>query len=524
MKTFKKIGVGVLAAVLAFGATGCKKNDNSDTVVITALEQGYGVEWLNNIVDAYKKKTENNVKVVKKIGSAGQAAIETEITSLSNKTDIFITEKENFFTSVRAGAVTVGGVKYDSYYEKLNDVYEAELKGENGATIKSKMAKDYLDYNEVDGNYYSLPWQNGVLGIVLNLDVWNKLGYTASDIPRTTDEMFEICDEIVAKSKSNADLKNIAPFIYSATEEYYSSFLHMWMAQYEGNKTFGYFLNGKDPDGEVSEYVYTFDGQEKTLQIMDRLLDKEKGYQHSNSDELGFTDMQSYFLSDQAAFCVNGSWLDIEMANYKDKAIEFIPTPVISDVTEKFDASSDKSDAKLREIIDFVDAHKNAGDNTGKPSGVTDSDVEIVREARQMKYKRGGCGNVFIPSFSTKIDKAKDFLKFMYSDEGLNIYYDTMNGATLPLSLSTGNYADKSDMSVFRKNIKEVIEEGCFVNVALAGKARIYSVGGVSINFNNGNLGLAPYYLRNKEYTVKQIIDKNQAYVSDNWQKIKNTL
>ena len=150
--------------------------------------------------------------------------------------------------------------------------------------------------------------------------------------------------------------------------------------------------------------------------------------------------------------------------------------------------------------------------------------MEIVREARQMKYKRGACGNVFIPSFSTKIDKAKDFLKFMYSDEGLNIYYDTMNGATLPLSLSTGNYADKSDMSLFRKNIKEVIEEGCFVNVALAGKARIYSVGGVSINFNNGNLGLAPYYLRNKEYTVKQIIDKNQAYVSDNWQKIKNTL
>lgn len=43
MKTFKKIGVGILAAVLAFGATGCKKNDNSDTVVITALEQGYGV-------------------------------------------------------------------------------------------------------------------------------------------------------------------------------------------------------------------------------------------------------------------------------------------------------------------------------------------------------------------------------------------------------------------------------------------------------------------------------------------------
>lgn len=524
MKAFKKICVGVLAALLAFGSTGCKKTDYSDTVVITALEQGYGVKWLNDIVDAYKSKTGNKVKVVKKIGSAGQEAIETEISSLSNKTDIFVTEKRNYFSAARAGAVTVDGVKYDSYYENLNDLYDVELKGENGATIKKKMSQDYLNLNNIDGNYYSLPWQNGVLGIVLNLDVWSKLGYTVSDIPRTTEEMFKICDEIVAKSKSIESLKNIAPFIYSAEAEYYSSFLHMWMAQYEGLESFGYFLNGKDPDGEVSEYVYTFDGQKKALQIIDRLLNKEKGYQHGNSDELSFTDMQGYFLSDQAAFCVNGAWLDIEMENYKDKAIRFIPTPVISDITEKFDSSSDKSDAKLREVIDFVDAHKNAGDNSGKPSGVTDGDVEIVREARQMKYKRGGCGQVFMPSFGTKKDKAKEFLKFMYSDEGLNIYYDSMNGATLPFKLSSGEYANKSDMSVFRKNIKSIIEEGCFVSVNLADKAKIYSVGGVSINFNNGGLGLAPYYLRNKEYTVQQIIDKNQKYVSDNWQKIKNTL
>lgn len=534
MKIFKKIGIGILAACIAIGTTGCGNGGNGGnsggggngggTLVITVSEQGYGVKWLNGIVDAYKKKTGSDVKVVKKIGGAGQTSIETEISSLSNKTDIFITEKEDYFKSVRAGAVTVNGVKYDSYYENLNDVYNAELEGENGATIKSKMDKDYLEYNDVDGNYYSLPWQNGVIGIVLNLDVWNKLGYTASDIPRTTEEMFEICDEIVAKSKTDASLKNVAPFIYSAESEYYSSFLHMWMAQYEGEKSFEYFINGKDPDGEVSEYVYTFDGQKKALQVIDRLLDKTSGYQHGNSDELSFTDMQSYFLSDQAAFCVNGSWLDIEMENYKDKAMEFIPAPVISDITEKFDDSSDKTDAKLREVIDFVDEHKNKGDNTGKPSGVTDGDVEIVREARQMKYKRGNCGQVFVPSFSTKIEQAKKFLKFMYSDEGLNIYYDTMNGATLPLSLSTGSYADKSGMSVFRKNIKAVIEEGCCVNILLAEKARIYSVGGVSVNFNNGSLGLAPYYLRNKEYTVQQIIDKNQAYVSDNWQKIKNTL
>ena len=165
MKIFKKIGMGILAACIAIGATGCGNGGNGGngggggggTLVITVLEQGYGVKWLNGIVDAYKKKTGSDVKVVKKIGGAGQASIETEISSLSNKTDIFITEKEGYFKSVRAGAVTVNGVKYDSYYENLNDVYNAELEGENGATIKSKMFKDYLDYNDVDGNYYSLP-------------------------------------------------------------------------------------------------------------------------------------------------------------------------------------------------------------------------------------------------------------------------------------------------------------------------------------------------------------------------------
>ena len=97
MKIFKKIGIGILAACIAIGATGCgnggRGGNGGGTLVITVLEQGYGVKWLNGIVDAYKKKTGSDVKVVKKIGGAGQASIETEISSLSNKTDIFITEK-----------------------------------------------------------------------------------------------------------------------------------------------------------------------------------------------------------------------------------------------------------------------------------------------------------------------------------------------------------------------------------------------------------------------------------------------
>lgn len=111
MKIFKKIGMGILAACIAIGAAGCGNGGNGGngggggggTLVITVLEQGYGVKWLNGIVDAYKKKTGSDVKVVKKIGGAGQASIETEISSLSNKT-IFLSRKRKVISSRYARA------------------------------------------------------------------------------------------------------------------------------------------------------------------------------------------------------------------------------------------------------------------------------------------------------------------------------------------------------------------------------------------------------------------------------------
>jgi ABC-type glycerol-3-phosphate transport system substrate-binding protein len=229
-------------------------------------------------------------------------------------------------------------------------------------------------------------------------------------------------------------------------------------------------------------------------------------------------------LSNQAVFCVNGGWLDIEMSNYKSKNMEFIKTPVISSLVERL---SFKTDAELRQVIDFVDEHPNEGDNTGRPSFASEADVQIVREARQAAYQGGGGGLTLVPSWSKNIDTAKDFLTYMLSDKGLRIYYEATGGGILPMKTSDGKYPEVK-MSTFRRNQMEIFAEGFLVNLSKAGTNRLYSIAGVSTTYNNGLMGVPGVLLRTNSGTiaerVNEIMSTNQQTVSNKWSSIEPLL
>ena len=299
---------------------------------------------------------------------------------------------------------------------------------------------------EIDGKYYSLPWQGGVIGIVRNNAKWKELGFTDEDEPLTSNQLFEICDEIVAKQSA------VSPFIYCAEDEYYTMFAPLWFAQYDGEAALDLFMSGRDPEGNYSEYLYSYDGQAAALRAMQQLITGE-GYQDTASLSLDFSDMQAYFLNGRAVFCVNGSWLEIEMNNYTGADIGYVRTPVISEIVERATSVKEVASAKgtdpddvLADIIREIDA----GKTKSNYDGILQSDFDIIKEARENSYLAAGANStVIIPAYSSKVKEAKEFLKFMYSDEGLNIYYKTLNGATLPISPSNG-YDSDVELSPFR--------------------------------------------------------------------------
>lgn len=525
MKTLRKLLSTLLAATLAlttlvgFSACGGRGDvSDPDAIQISVAKMGYGTDWLHNIANAYTAKTGNKVQITEEIGQDGNSKIAEQVESCASTIDISVTETA-IAKNIYNGSVSAGGVTYDCLYADLTDVYTAQLDGENGATIESKMDEAYKNLSKYGDKYYSLPWQHGITGIVMNNAKWKELGFTDSDIPVTTEQLFDICDRIVAKNKG------VSPFIYSGEDEYYTMISPIFFAQYEGNQSMNFFLNGRDPEGEVSEHIYTYQGQLEALKVMQELI-ATKGYQDSRSKGLNFSDMQGYFLNGSSVFCVNGSWLEIEMSNYEGADIGFMRMPVISTIVER--ATSLKTaatnagtsvDEMLVKVIEEIDA----GKTSSSYKGVTQEDFDIVKEARSMSYlSSGGSAVVCIPSYSKHVDLAKDFLKFMYSDEGLNIYYKTLKGAPLPLTPTTGYKSEGVTLSTFRKTINEALDDGFVFNYNST--AKIFVLGGVDKYFTNGTNSIVSNFTSSEPSTPEQIITVNRNYVKNNWSNIMRYL
>ena len=289
MKKFKKLICAFLATtltasvILGAGAlSGCKDKTDPEAIQISVAKMGYGTEWLHNIAHAYTEESGVSVQITEEIGQSGNSKISDQVESLVSTIDIAFVEKSTIAGNVYEGSISTGGQSYDCLYADLTDLYKKELDGENGATIESKMEEDTKNFLKINGKYYALPWAGGVTGIVMNNAKWKDLGFTDEDIPVTTDQLMDVCDRIVAKE--------VSPFIYSAADEYYTMFAPIFFAQYEGQQSMNYFLNGRDPDGNVTEHLYTYDGQLAALRVMKDLI-ATAGYQDSASESLDFSDM-----------------------------------------------------------------------------------------------------------------------------------------------------------------------------------------------------------------------------------------
>ncbi len=529
-KIAKKLITICLTVCCAFGAVACgggtDNTSSADSLTISVVKLGYGVEWLNQLVAAFEKKEGIKVTVNSPaIGSAGQSSLDKEIESKASTTDLFFNKRGWFAKAVYDGSIVAdNGKTYDCLYADLSDVWNSAVDEGSQKTIKEKMDPTYVAASEIDGKYYSLPWAGGVYGIVRNLTKWNALGLTADDVPYTTNELFALCDRVKDQ---------VSPFIYSLDSEYYSGWLPIFFAQYEGKENAEMFMAGKDPDGNKSKDLYTYDGQLEALKILKTLI-KTDGYQYEKSTSISFTIMQGLFIKGQALFSINGSWLENEAENFSDATLDMIKTPVISSLVNKLsfcptDDSGKKikadnftaeqktaADAKLVEVIKYVDAI-DAGTTATKPQGVTDEDIAIVKEARHYSFMAGGTDHqAYVPAYAAHVENAKKFLKFMYSDEGMNIYYKALNGATLPATPVNG-YTEKLSFSEFRTSVNKATEEG-FVFDRIE-KSRYFVLGQISACFTNT---VAPVDAIREGKTPQDIIASNCKAVEKKWNIIKD--
>lgn len=482
MKRILALLLCIVSVFTCFAATGCQKGltaaQKQNALIIEYYKAGYGEVWIQNLAAEFTKRTGQEVVLLPRSGQAGLQSMAASSKSGSSQTDLYFTTGVPF-SEIYRGKAVVGGKTYDTWYADLTDVYETTIQGEN-VKIKDKMFDTYEDYFRMpdDGKYYSnryygMPWFTGMQGIIVNMDVWNRVSNGRS-FPRTTDEFLELCDSVKGQT---------APFIYSLGDEYFTAYFQTFMMQYEGNARMDKFYQGYGPNQEdrYDTNMIAYTGMEKSLEFFEKLLAPERGLMHEDSASLTFMQMQGSFLSGAALFCINGDWLEREMiTKYPSANITMMKAPVISAVAEKcsFKNQANREEI-LRSVIDYVD-----GKTQTKPENCTDADVDYIREARAVELSGGG-SVVYIPVYSNQVESAKNFLRFLASDDGMKIFRDGATGCEMPYNYT--NPVENTNQTVFRKSINDIlaVSNPRFVN----SKDRIFSLGGINVHFYNNSFG-----------------------------------
>ncbi len=532
MKKIISIILALLCALTCMSMFGCGNKDREGVIDIEAFDGGYGVAYIEALAEEYKKiNPEIKIDITPSFDDSG---FNDKILSGTSTRDIYFARKLVFRYIYKP--VEIKNKMYDCMFVDLTDIYNNPYNGETQA-IKDKLDEVYLDYNAIEKNnetkYYTLPYIDGMLGIVYNEEVWKN----EWQLPRTTDELLELCETIKStKISANSD-EYMSPFVYSAAASYYGIYAPLFAAQYEGLETMDNFWDGKDYNGNVSTDIALYDGEYEMLKFMEKLLKYENGYNHSDSVDITFTQAQNYFLSSEkgVAMMVNGDWIESEMRDESDEindSIKFMKNPVISALGKKLKIAGDgatnaKHEEKLRQTIDLVDQNKTAQEIASELS-ISEDDASAVIEARNLVITNSNCMLAYVPVYSNMAEEAKDFLQFMYSDKGIEIFTKSTQGYTLPVKYNflAEESPVKDTFSPLNLSKMDILQNSTIYFQKY--KSPIFALGGLTefdyklgVSFET-YLGAEPDdKLYGNKRTADYIFDTHYNNVKENWNEIK---
>ena len=503
-KIVKIFAVLLVAVLLCVGAVGCTDEfAGKIRVRISVFNGGYGLDWLNALTDAYEA---NHDEVRFDVHESDRTSQETEIKSGVSDYDIYF-----------------GGLTLYNYvgttqntFADLSAVYES---------MDGYLLDTYEDwYRAPDGKYYSIPWGAGIGGIVYHESAMNEIGAAMGfDLPNTTDQLIDVAAKIKQYAAQTDQARSLYPFCYSLEDEYWNYMMEPWFAQYTGLTNWNNFWNGTDWQGRHYQNTIVADpGIQRSLEVLEVLLDYDNGYNHANSQTDNFTNAQFRFLSGQSVMMVNGDWLISEMnrgGNYTEEEVadvKMMKTPVISSIVEQLE-DKNMTDDTLSAIIDEVDA--------GAESSTlcSQNDFNRIKEARNIVLSIGNINTVLVPDYADNRDIAIDFLKYMYSEEGV-IAHASSGVMGLPVEHDFLNDS-RFNTNPFLNSIYEMMNEGTMIFQSV-NKDPIFAQNGLKL-INNYNAGYVSVLVASHEkdrQSAEEIYTHNVEYVVGHWSTFMQNL
>ena len=455
----------LLATVVSAGClvlgTSCKPKSNvvkePKTINVKLYKAGFGDEFLMEFQDKFNAafKDEGYVFNISSAlyDNAGDAMLQEMYAGYEEYgIDLYIT---GAIAPNQVSEIGLYGDKGDLCIDLRESVFNQPAINYDGTYTSEKISdrihEDLVPFLCADnGKMYGFTWAQTSAGMVVNTKKLATYGIT--ELPRTSNELFEAFDTILAQSSTTLPYPLTYTLDNGAT--YQNTAMSMWFAQF-GVDTYNEFLRlqTKNPDGSWTDMANGYEVYDNphlvdAFEAGYRLLDKKYAAAGSNGqllDQAQALIMKEADGSNNAVFMLNGDWFLNEVkANYKNSLnqIEFMNVPVISALgVEVFGAGTKYAldDATCDDVLSLLCKLADEGKSIAEmKAGVAstfnvtldDADVQRIAEARGTCFARGIEHLAFIPKGCTKVDIVAKALRMMASDDFANTFMAKANAAS----------------------------------------------------------------------------------------------
>lgn len=509
---------------------GCKVNDEGlladyksrpKEVRVLHNNAGFGDQWIKDVAKYYMDNVDTETYInIKNTPLDGEEGI--KLSAGTQTHDVYLLSYLYDYN------------KADNFLVDLRDIYDGKSTGEN-VLVKDKIDDEIENkiYPKDNDAIYYLPYGEGLSGykFCYNLTTVQEALGDGYVLPRTTDELFEFGDALKAKNVF------LTVAHYGDGMDYFSP--EIWLAQAMGIENYNHVLAGEYKNSQnewvlAEDYPHpiedNLDAYAAMYDVVSRLTLKTNGYMHEKSDAMDFMDAERVLAglgygtnSAKVAYHYNGSYILGEMEEYlnamanngKPQTLGATKVPLMSSVINR--TTTIANDNVLRQVVDYVD-----GVITTKPEGVSNEDIEIVREARNISGAHIG-GSIAIGKKAQNLEECKEFVRFLTTDIAQKIASEALGGL-VRLPYGYNNYDEIKDdetISQFLKDCMRIDKETDY----------IVSQGGGTINdlfIKHGGFNIYPLQINvfsnatsKVEATVyaQNVLDH---YVGSRWSTIIN--
>lgn len=506
------LAAGTFAACGGDGGSseGGKPSTDGKTLNIRVYKSGYGDAYVSNWIYEFEniyKDEGYKVNIVDSTENLEGSVVTNEmILGAKNTVDLYIAGN----VTPNALKVASDGEEMDMIAAKLNDVYDSfpvKADGtEESVKIKDKLMAGFDKYFMLGDDYYTFAFRSSPVGLVVNPVVFPE----GKEYPRTTDELLALCAEIRA-------IDGLYPFAYAGynANSYLYGMEDVWVAQYSGTDYYADFcaMNYSVPS-EAYE-LYKNEGWVKSLDVIKKIQSGATGekYNFANGVSSKANQAQHNLLTNKAVFMCVGQQLQNEMyTNYAEatKKMIMLKVPVLSAVKEKCTTIAD--DNELSSLVKAIDEGKT--ELAGDGYDVNEKDFETVKAARNVVYDWGAPHSIVLNAYSSKLNIAKLFLRYIASDDAAKSAYNANTSMSCYTVASSVDYSSMRTDSAFLLSSSKITDGASLIYRMPLGNRTKYSM-----NIFNQRADVEKQFYSDESLTAEKVMNDEYIKAKSLWEQ-----